>query len=82
MAPSIEKMPSVITILTLRSVAAASLARRSSRSACLYTPVWHLVIALASRSPSMIEAWLSWSLRMRSSSVSSVPGTASLAFQQ
>ncbi len=30
----------------------------------------------------MIEAWLSWSLRMRSCSVRSVPGTASLAFQQ
>ena len=30
----------------------------------------------------MMEAWLSWSLRMRSCSVRSVPGTASLAFQQ
>ena len=30
----------------------------------------------------MIEAWLSWSLMMMSFSPSSVPGTASLAFQQ
>ncbi len=30
----------------------------------------------------MIEAWLSWSLMTMSCSPSSVPGTASLAFQQ
>jgi hypothetical protein len=37
-------------------------------------------MALASRTPSMIEAWLSWSLMTMSSSPSSVAGTASLAF--
>jgi len=59
MAPSIENTPSVITILTRRSRAATSLRSRSARSPCWYTPLWHLVIALARRIASMIDAWFS-----------------------
>ena len=56
MSPSIEKMPSVMISLVRQLFAATSFASRSAMSECWYTAVWHLVIALASRMASMIEA--------------------------
>ena len=80
MLPSIENTPSVQMIFRLALRPASSLARRSSMSECLKTPVVHFVIALARRIESMIEAWLSASDRTRSPSSAIVPVNPSFAF--
>ena len=49
-------------------------------SPCLKTAVVHLLIALASRIESMIDAWLSASETMKSPSCATVPVSPSFAF--
>ena len=50
-------------------------------SECLYTAVVHFVIAFASRTESMIDAWLSASLTTKSPSSTTVAVNPSFAFQ-
>ncbi len=76
--PSIEKTPSV-TISRKRQVAASrSFASRSAMSAFLYTKRF----ALQSLTPSMIEAWLSWSVTIASSAPRSGSKTPPFASKQ
>ena len=49
-------------------------------SECLYTAVVHFVIALASRTESMIDAWLSASEITKSPSCTTVAVNPSFAF--
>ena len=73
-------MPSLQTMRRFASFAALSRRRKSSRSACLYTAVWHFVIALARRIESMMDAWFSASEQTKSPSSTTVAVRPSFAF--